>query len=254
MTYELVSSKQLIGKILRDTRITEAAYINDIKEWLGELLRKVSGTRQLQFMTKVSKVCFNKTRVPYGIMVLDGISYNGNRLPFRNIDAIPHGAATVTQGYLQFNTEAEVETPLQPDAYKDAWTYITTVDTGNWYSLEPGYIVTSMRDADIKIFYRTMPHDGEGLPMFPDNPDLHEAAYWFARHKLIGTGWLDPVYGRDDRICFERYNQYLGSAASSMDNVTPDMDLSIAEDFNRFYPDTDKWGSFDTIRSQQELL
>jgi hypothetical protein len=99
-----------------------------------------------------------------------------------------------------------------------------------------------------------MPHDQRGFPMVPDNAALHESIYWFCRHKLIGKGWLDPVYGRDDRMCFDRYKEYFDTATGSMDMATPDMDMSLAEQNSRMYPNEDGWGSFNTVISPDNYL
>jgi hypothetical protein len=255
MTYHLVSSDMLIGKILRDSGSVEAGYINRVREWIGDMMRMIIGTKQLSHAYMDAKVCFHKVKIPKSLMTLTGVTYKGARLPFRQIETVPVWAREAAyQEVLVFDDEYEVPVPLKPNAYEDTWKTAVVINNSEWYSVEPGFIITSIKDDYIRIYFRTMPHDKAGNPLIPDNAKLHESMYWFVRHKLIGSGWLDPVYGRDDRMCYERYKEYHDEATSSMDFMTPDMDMSLAEQNSRFYPNEDGWDSFSTNISTDEIL
>lgn len=255
MTYHLVSSDMLVGKVLRDSGSLEAGYINRVREWIGDMMRMIIGTKQLQHTYMDCLVCFHKVRIPKQLMTLVGCTYDGYRMPFRAIETVPVWASKAeVQDIVVFDDTYIPPKPLTPSAYENTWKAATAGTSDEWYSVEPGYIITSLKEGYIRVYFKTMPHDTKGNPMIPDNAKLHESIYWFCRHKLIGSGWIDPVYGRDDRVCYDRYKEYHDEATSSMDMMTPDMDMALTESHARFYPNEDGWGSFNTVISNDEIL
>jgi hypothetical protein len=83
------------------------------------MLRQIIGTRQLQHAYVDKTICFHKVKIPKELMTLVGTSYEGYRLPFREIDTVPVWAAeaSANQMVAVFDSDYVAPTPLKPDAY-----------------------------------------------------------------------------------------------------------------------------------------
>ncbi len=253
MIYNTVPIDNVIGKIIRDTRLTEMSYTADMPVWISEVLKMLLGTRQLAFKTTTVKSCFHKGKLPCTMMVLDAVVKNGRRLKFRDIEGIALPTFNGADDYWQSVIPDESGVP-EPMKYWGTIKQIPTSDTGEWYALEPGYLVTSFREGEVVLWYRAMPHDKRGMPLIPDDIYLHNSIYWYVRAKLIGTGWKDPVYGNDDRVAMDRFDDNSVRATSSMDFATPDMVAGMSDINLRWYPPKNYWETLGNYVSPDNLL
>ncbi len=82
----------------------------------------------------------------------------------------------------------------------------------HWYYTELDHIVTSMSDTWIRIHFKAMPVDGNGLPLIPDEENYKEALYYYVRAKMIGAGYEDRQFRED--VLMDRFEKYAQRARS----------------------------------------
>lgn len=267
MVYHFVPIERVMAKITRDTMLTEGAWTAFMPEWIAEVVRNAAGTRQHVFMHKDGKLCYHKLKLPCNIRILDGVSYNGCRLRHRDIESavfptyseqqnsaldtrysIPTKTETITQD--EDGNVLSIETS-SPTMYWNDLVRLRDYGSGAWYAVEPGYLICSLKDADIRLHFRALPHDDRGFVLIPDNQKLLDAIAYYVRAMMIGTGRRDPVYQLDDRIPMQRYVLALDDAKSEMAHMTPDMFASMGDVTTRGYPPEGYHESFSTYISPE---
>lgn len=220
MLYNLVSIERIIGKILRDTRIQDTAYTADMYEWIPEAMQMLQTRNTPVPAVKDVKITFHRGSLPLAITTLVGCAYNGTRMVYRD------GVVNIEQErklpYMYLSRGVQ-RTTVNDTKIWDNELWLLPESTTEWYNLNPGCIVSSIESGTIRVFYTKMPHDERGFPLVPDNTNYQEAVYWFVRAKLIGTGHKDSVYGNDDRLPLERFEQYAGRAINEIRYPTTDM-------------------------------
>lgn len=133
MLYTLTTSKEVIGRIIRNTRIQDTSYIVDMSEWIGEVVGFLKTKMALTPKSKCIEVCFHTGHFPTGLHTLTGVYHNGHRIPMRGkgcgdwYDVIPGGLQTsICDGTIEIHYLAlpmdDEEFPLIPDDedYKQA--------------------------------------------------------------------------------------------------------------------------------------
>lgn len=208
MVYKSVSIENVIGRVLRNTKLSDMSAMMDMYEWIPEAMELLETQFQLYPEHKDLTVKFHQALLPCGLVILDAVEYKGKRLMFSD------------------QIRQTSKSPISADAFNTVFfkgenpvtgnTFLTStleqvrelpLDRSNYYYTKLNYICTSMKDAAVRIYYRIPPLDSNGFPLIPDNGNYKEALYWYVRGKLIGSGQLnDPRQTEDScMLQFERY-------------------------------------------------
>jgi hypothetical protein len=215
---------EIVGRLIRNTRLTDTAYHDDIFTWITEACADMKTKWVLRQVFFDQNVYFYKAEMPCGLKVLTAVEYKGERLPQRNHathaavrpEEIPTGQVAwisapppVKKFYTQTGSPEYIE-------IEDVtWLPVNYCTSGDWYQEDgPGYIAVSFKEGLIRFHYKEVPHDKDGFPLIPDQENYKEALYWYCRMKMIESGWVDPVFTWE--TCYQNYavNAERGRAAT----------------------------------------
>lgn len=213
--YKTTSIKPIIARVIRNTRITDMTYADDIMEWIGEALDRCMIRWKLEKTHKVLEITNHSAKLPCGLVTLNAVLFKGHRLrkgtstidvrikPVRNAD--------------ELNTYFVTDTTIQAEDINsqniDLLRGVNIVESNSisqdssehpshhWYDLKYDYIQTSFREGCITIAYRIQDIDAEGYPLAPDVEELREGIFWYVCSKLVFTGYKLPDASMDFKFC-----------------------------------------------------
>ena len=161
--HRAISSEAIIGKIYRDYRhhLTSSSWTYDAIEWIGDAVKAIKAYYGLEHLALCAQVKQCKVALPCRLEQLEGIEYNGCRLPRTNNVDFKNPCKALTGK------------PIHPDAK---------------YQLNPGYIQTNFDEGEIIIYYLGIPIDCHGFPMIPDQIDYKEAISAYIIFRLLTSG------------------------------------------------------------------
>lgn len=247
--YNSISIDRVIAKILRDTRIQDSSYVADFYEWIPEAMALLKTNAPLVPACIPITINYHMGKLPCGLIYIDAVEYQGKRMRYYN-------------GVRKLGSVPTQPTVAQDAPFMSKIIAETNVGTGNvvidstivplppyyhqkeQYQLHMGHISTTFADGEVILHCHRAATDERGLPLVPDHPDYKEALYYFVRTKLIQSGYEDPVYGRDDRMCYQRWEQHATRAISDITYPTPDEKEAQLALFVRFVPPTDYYESY----------
>lgn len=249
--YRSTPIDDVVGRIIRNTRLQDASYIPDIHEWIGEMLEMVHYNGEAVSDFKCLEMNFHKAKLPCGLLWIDAVEYKGRRLArgnsvknitTRQMDMVPESALP---GPTVFTSQI-VSTPT-PDGNG---LYFSTLNKVNqqpfhdtaYYQVELDYIQTSFECGQITVYYKHYPLDERGFPLIPDNSNLKETLYWYVRKKLIESGWQDPVFKHQE--CENHFEFYMGRALAELDFPSPDEMEHRVNTFRRLIMPEDYYENF----------
>lgn len=246
MVNHYCSIKEVLGKLVRDTRVQDSSYLEDAKEWIPEALAMCSSRHQHVFKHEDVTVVFHRAATPCDLVTLSGIEYCGRRLPFSSVMRHPQfsgkaPAAPVTTVQLAIPMETEVgEHKFYSTSHEDLQSL--EMDPGNFYTTEPGSILTSFEQGEIRVHYKGLATDEDGLPLIPDNVHLKEALYLYSRAKMTGAGWKDPVY--NVAYLEQKFELVARRAINDMNKWTVDKAEAVRRNQLSFNIAEDYWANF----------
>jgi hypothetical protein len=228
MNHKYTSSASLIAKVIRDTGLRDSAFVPDMAEWIAEAIGMLYFPHRLAYKFQDEVLDYHKAPLPCGMLELKAVEYGGKRL------------RRVYGGSMSLPAATETEKP-----YCQTLQDVFKLPEGpHWYDIEDGCIVTSARDGMIRYHFQSEPLDNHGFLKIIDNANYRESVYWFIRAKLIGKGWIDPQFGRDDRIALQRHETYGGRALAEL--TYPDVNSmeDSVELMTRLIPDVEYFERF----------
>lgn len=213
MIYQYTSVNDVIGRVLRNTRLTDTGVISDLPVWVGEAMEMLQTSSTLEPAEQDVQVKFFQGRLPCGLVELDAVLIGGKRLGL-DISSI-----------YQTNKQGR-EVDVYQQNYRIVNPFLDSVDIRTpqtqapqtEYYLKPGYIcLTKTKDATITLHYKRHAIDDDGFPLIPDNGNYKEALYWFVRGKLIGAGILEESKSINEHVCNEKWELL---AARAINEIT----------------------------------
>lgn len=262
-----VSMNTVIARIIRNTRVQDTSYLIDMLEWIPEAMGLMQTTTELRYEFKDVKIVFHKGVMPCDMVRLLAVEYRGHRLKTTNTEKNFRTGHHITGDTTNNHHDAElidqrlfssIVTPQSQGVYGRPEDIIWKTDLipaeniqdvmcmdespSDCYQTEPGYITTSMRDAIVRLHYKALPLDADGLPMIPDDEDYKEAICCFVRARMIGAGYDDKVFNY--RELMQAFEIHAARAMGKLTMPSPDeMDARI-DAMVRFIPPTNYWENF----------
>lgn len=258
MIYQSCSIDSVIGRIVRNTRVQDTAYIIDMASWIPEAMEMMQTQQETIGAFKDLHMKFHKAKLPCGLVYIDAVEHGGHRLPYgdcvKNIRRAnirdprlrPHQPETFTS--MPFSYPAPGD---QTHLYFSDLLQVTRLPLHDkhYYQIELGYILTDFPDGKITVHYRATPTDEKGLPLIPDNSNYKEALYWWVRGKMIGAGFDDAVVKMQE--CDEKWNIYAPRAMAEIDYPSPDQMEARVNTFARLVPQYNYFETFDRSVHEQ---
>lgn len=218
MIYQTDSIQEVIGRVIRNTRVQDTSYILAMDEWIPEAMGLMHTKTVLSNRWEDIDIHFHKGLLPRGTKIVKAVEHNGHRIPQGNsvktVDAPPehhqrHPAPLGTTNAFEFIPQF-YDAPPQTNPQENSIIYTydlksldaeqcngLSCDHKAWYDIEPGYILTSFKTGRLRIHYKSIPLDEDGMPLIPDNEDYKQALYFYCRAMMIGAGWEDRVFSYD---------------------------------------------------------
>ncbi len=165
MIYKKISSKVCIARVFDRFHITYSDWISRAPNWINSAVSTIGAYTQLEQTREELTISDYKAALPTGIDLIEGVSFNGVRLP--RIDKI--------------NTINDTDLDNQTST-----TYSYQLDNN-------GYIYTTFDDETIVLYYRSLPVEldsttGLYFPAIQNNEYLLEAIDYYILFRLIQRG------------------------------------------------------------------
>jgi len=215
MIYLSKSLKPVVAKIIRDTRLTDMTYMNDVLDWIAEALLFMEIKWRLEKTYKELIVTNHNAKLPCELAQLNAVQYNGCRLRkgigTRDVRVKELATSAVLSSYFVHDTAIKT-TDLNAQNYiilrgQDI-NLATSNSAGDFYNLHYNNIQTSFKEGTIIIYYRKRDVDKDGYPMIPDSVNVREAIFWYVCSKLLFTGYKLPLPFTYDQL-EEKANTFL---------------------------------------------
>lgn len=234
----------VIGRVIRNTRVQDTAYIADMVEWIPEAMEMMETRMQtIGYYEPRLVVKFHKAKLPCGLVFIDAVEYGGRRLPegngnVRNIRSShpivpPPTDMSVAWTSKVFKYPAPGD---QAELYGSTFTKANSLPyhDRHYYEVEFGNLLTDFEKGVVSIHCRVIPVDKKGLPLIPDNSNYKEALYWWVRGKMIGAGFDDRIVKMDE--CDAKFEKYAGRAIGEIEYPSPNAMEHRVNTFTRLVP------------------
>lgn len=219
MIYQSVSIKSVIARIIRNTRMQDPSYLFDMYEWIPEAMGYMRTKFELTHKYADVTINFHKGRLPCDLHHITAVEYNGHRLAMGSTSKhLSTGHISESEQNLPTSTLAPTTTITGGTTWNTAFS-----STGNtlpahpsdMYTIDLGYISTTMADATVRVHYKAVPCDEDGMPLIPDNEDYKQALYYYVRGMMGGVGYKDPIFSYNDLM--QRFELH---AARAIEQIT----------------------------------
>lgn len=225
MSYQASSINEVIGRVIRNTRVSDTAYIADMHEWIPEAMELLHTQNQYSHEYEDIDIKFHKGKLPCGLVFIYAVEYCGTRLPYGNsVRDVRAGQrpAQYSEAAAFISRVDQVPVPNGNYVYFSTLTQVLQYpeNTVQYYQTDLGRILTSFETGTVRIYFAKVPVDGNGLPLIPDNSNYKEALYWYCRQKMIEAGFSDPVMKWE--ACHAMFEKHAERAVTEIDYPSPD--------------------------------
>lgn len=187
------SSKTIISKILRDIKPTHKSWINDVYEWIFEVIEYSECIDLFQVSCKKLPITNSKILLNF---------------PFESIINIEHHNLNIYK-----SNDKNLITKCKCDF--NFCDKIKMQRNGN-------VIHFNIDEGEIKINYLQPLVDEQGYPLIPSDFKFKEAVLWYVLYKLILQGYQHPLVTlKEAYIMYEDFLQkYINSITLSQIDIT----------------------------------
>lgn len=261
--YKTVSVNEVIARVLRNTRLQDSSYIDDIIEWIAEAMYQMKSTHALVPKKTTLKVEFHYASLPPDLDSIELLAYRGQRLfeggpgvGTPNTSSSSNTYKTVVGSYApggSLDSGDDIETVK---LYPDPQTFLVemtnyTSQSPDWYRRTAKGLEFSIEDGEVVLYYWAFEVDCDGYLMVPDVDEFKEAIYWYVRMKLIESGWQDPVLRYQDVVA--KWEQLGPRGANAVAQNTPDEEARMTRNLIRLIV-PDNWASGFGVNNPEKYL
>lgn len=251
-----ISTKAIIGSIIRDFGINSFTFNNDIIEWIGDAIDLIQ-TQIYGYEIKYEKVVISdfKIPIPHDAITVYNIFHNGYPL-IKGFKNYAYCDTNITGfDYLQtdlvqtINANSKLcetitdccsikkslidEILSRTDSLRKDFLFYSRPSTDKTYNYQitPHCIKTTLDEGDIIIQYLSFATDTDGFPLVVDLPLFKEFVKYYCMSKLIQRGVKHPTLNFE--TIYQLQKEYKIKATNESKTLT-DIDL---DNF------TSKWSS-----------
>jgi hypothetical protein len=264
MIYQTTSIKEVIARVVRNTRLQDSSFLVDMAEWIPEAMGYMKTRVQTRKVYKDVCVRFYKTAIPCKLQSVLAVTYGGCRLKYYSGDQsfdsflATSNSSSVYPGIPE-RGDTTFGTHLVKRAATDDGVDVEFTETDlqrvsdlpfhgeHWYYIEPGFVVVSLKDGAVRLHGKTIPLDKGGLPLIPDNENYKEAIYWYVRERMAGAGYPEKVYSTESMR--QRFEEHAYRAMSQITYPSTDQVEQQVENLYKILEFPTDRGFWDTYYS-----
>lgn len=261
MIYNLVSSKEIVGRLYRTFRLQGTDWINSVPEWIGDVYGLVGGNKILEPTAEDLEIDFFQHPIPCGLESIEAIEYQGQRLKYGGdvtAAAVPILGNRTTDVYRAENPQSEIigNNSKSTSEYKPVSGFKgvskTNLSNTPFYTIKPGYIVTSFENGTIRVHYNKIAVDEAGFPKVPDNVYFKKACEWYILSMILAGGIKHPVFTYPDAEA--RSSEAIDDAYNKCNFPSFDRAVSVLRAFTTLTPNIHKYDDFGAGSENYELF
>lgn len=257
MIYQSCSIDEVIGRVIRNTRVQDTTFIIDMHEWIPEAMDLMRTQQQYFPDYKNVDIKFHKGKLPCGLVYIEAVEWCGLRLSYGNSvknikTSQQNGQSTTPTQFTSVPYKAEV--PTGNYAYTSTIVAAKNLPEAkdHYYQIELGHILTSFETGTVRIHFVRTPVDSRGLPLIPDHGDYKEALYWYNRAKMIESGFNDKIMSWEQ--CMERFEKHAAIAVTDIEYPSPDQMQHRVNTLVRFIPPEGYFENFFRITEEESPI
>lgn len=257
MIVKYIKSKEIISRVIRNTRLKDPTYLNDIPSWIAEAIGVLKTHYQLKLVAEKVEINYGIGNLPCGMDMLASVIYKNERvLPSQSDGPLYMAGGHADRNHYHGNVFPTLfNSPISKEHYNpeaiSGWKeFMVMYDMiGNCkpspsvrYRINFNKIEVGIQKGHIVVFYWKLPLDDEGFPYIPDQEEYKQALYWYVRMMLVGTGYQDPVFNFD--YLNSMWEMWAARAMNRASSATIDEVRESMITNNRLVPDNYDWESF----------
>lgn len=231
--YTTVSTKVVVSRIIRNCKLIDSTYADDIYEWINEKVDGLQIKWRLPRKAKEVDITAHTGELPCSLKAIDAVIYNGRRLRYGTthleVGVLSEQGCCNNQANLQ---EYFVSDPTS-SAYKnqqsielvrgiDIEAVQNNFDYNDFYYIQPGFIKTSFEEGCVVICYKEKKLDEYGLPLIPDIENAKESIFWYVFGKMILSGYKPADPSINYEFCEYRAEKYGRMAKNEIKALSKD--------------------------------
>lgn len=260
MNYKLISTTEVIGKVFRDLKPTDASWTYDAVEWIGEALDFIGYHGIFDHKTETVSVSDFRAEFPCDLYSLIQVEHNGQALVYGTdtaaYDTNRTTASSPTAENGVYTAAVVADTNPTDDHSSPAFSLQSTANrrggAADYYLVNAGYIVTSFEEGDIKLHYTAYPVDANGFPMVPDNIYVKQALEWYIIRQMMMGGYIHPVFNW--QIADQKWGHYCVAAQNDLAYPSIDKMETMKNMFVRLIPNMNAHSDFFQGNENQQRL
>lgn len=282
--YSFVSGKAILAQVIRGLGYKlPATYTDDVLEWIAEGLGLMQVTNTLIIQSTgdqnepgeilISNYC---AKLPCGFVNLIAVENDqGNRLPeggdqtdltahskSRGVNVLQNTRVSSFQ-VDPFNHQTSTGVPANSPGSIPPY-YLSGVDitqsnvvvdsarTMHYYKVVGNHIQTSFESGFIRLHYYAIPVCNEGYPLIPDNANFKLGLEWHVLKRLIGSGYIHPVFNYE--YADEQFEKFASRGMGEVSFYTPEGAARLNRSLIRLIPPFNFYEDFFTNSEQPERL
>ncbi len=253
MVYNNTSLKPVIARVIRNTRITDMTYADDMVEWIGEALNRMLIRWRLEKTHCEIEIKNHTGKLPCGLVSIGGVIYEGRRLR-KGTGSIDTRALRRLVPDKELSTYFVTDTTIQAEDVNSQNYSMVRGDNiklqtsaslnEEFYDLQYNYIKTSFCDGCITLCFTKADLDKEGYPLVPDLEESREACFWYVASRLCITGYKLPDPSMDFRFCENQAKIFFRKAKNIIKTQSVDEKETQVQLMNNLIPPADYYSSF----------
>jgi hypothetical protein len=251
---KIISSKEIVWNIYRDTGAQESISHSDIFEWVIEALSLIGNPQGLSKKVTGHKdnpnleIINYRARLPKDFFKLRQIAVNG----------FPAYPSSNTFHYLMDGKCCgidELGSVLSTGEFRDNFGNIFCTNLGTKYGSTPltydlnnDFITLSVKEGKVCLSYLAHAVDCDGFPMVPDDISYKKAVEWYARKQIEYIRWRNNPDSSGYRALYEHaegeYNWYISQAINSAKMPDHNEMEVIKNSLLKLKPEVNFWQTF----------
>ena len=259
MNYKFISTKEVIGKVMRDLKPTDASWTYDAVEWIGEALDFIGYHGIFDHKVTTVTVDSHRAEFPCDLYSLQAVEKDGQPLVYgTDLAAYDTNRTTASTPNTQasiYTSSVVADTNPTDDQSSPAFSVRTTSNSragSDYYTVNAGYIVTSFESGNLKLHYTAYPVDGDGFPMVPDNIYVKQALEWYIIRQMMMGGYVHPVFNW--QVADGKWGHYCVAAQNDLAFPSIDKMETMKNMFVRLIPNMNAHDDFFQGNENQQRL
>ena len=261
MVYTSTSIKEIIGRLIRNIKLSDLSLADDMLEWIPEGLDKIGASPSMERCYSPIAIKDYTGKLPSGIQSLYAVIYEGSRLRYGHsimdprLDRATRDKEISNQFVFKLDVTSEFHIN-QGDYEQIRGLDLKGLDYSQhnreFYYIQMDHIKTSFKEDEVVGLYLKRPTDEEGYPLIPDIEWCKEALFWYLMRQMMLGGYKHPDHNINYMFCDTQFVRYARKARNRMNAKSVDREESILRATVRLVPPDNYYSQFH-INAEQPL-